>query len=293
MNVRDSMDSMSSKENGEDLTNTVANEVDDSVSVEDEKEVLRTVEVELTESTDSEDGNPVKEQVNMLEMKTFKRYFRSLSQDDRLEETTEEDPVKIVCVGSCTGEVSNKGVFIKDYLGIKPAFRIHPFNSIDFYLKRVNWRRRDNLKNAVSLPVVLQLCEISDLNRLSAMAKVFLQHSQGAMVFWAPRYPDSLKEAVYWRKKIKQDISSRVPCVLVTENLLDSCANSVCWIGPGKVFESELKLDQFSKEHEFADHFEIKSRDWVSREKSVFGKAVNCLLDEIFEANERENKTWM
>ena len=84
---------MSSKENDEDLTETVVNEVDDSVSVEDEKEVLRTVEVELTGSTDSEDRNPVKEQVNMLEMKTLKRYFHSLSQDDRLEETTEEDPV--------------------------------------------------------------------------------------------------------------------------------------------------------------------------------------------------------
>ena len=63
------------------------------------------------------------------------------------------------------------------------------------------------------------------------------------------------------------------------------------WIGQGKVFESELKLDQFCKKHEFADHFEITSHDWVSREKSVFGQAVNCLLDEIFEANERKNKT--
>ncbi|KAJ7364988.1 hypothetical protein OS493_007624 [Desmophyllum pertusum] len=54
------------------------------------------------------------------------------------------------------------------------------------------------------------------------------------------------------------------------------------WIGPGKIFESEVALDEFCKDHGFVDHFEIKSRDWESGEKSVFGQAVNCLLDEIF-----------
>ena len=53
------------------------------------------------------------------------------------------------------------------------------------------------------------------------------------------------------------------------------------WIGPGKIFESQEALDQFCEDHGFLDHFEIKSRDWESGEKSVFGQAVNCLLDKI------------
>ena len=98
--------------------------------------------MEPADATESVDRNAVKEHVTILEMKMFKRNFRSLSQYNRLEETTEVDPLKIICVGGFTGGVRSKGVFIKDYLGIKPGFRIHPFSSIDFYLKRVDWRRR-------------------------------------------------------------------------------------------------------------------------------------------------------
>ena len=39
------------------------------------------------------------------------------------------------------------------------------------------------------------------------------------------------------------------------------------------------------------DHFAIKSRDWESGEKSVFGQAVNCLLDEILQNKQQEVKT--
>ena len=214
-----------------------------------------------------------------------------MSQYDHLEEATEEDPLKIVCVGGCTGGVLSKGIFIKDYLGIKPGFRVHPFNSIDFYLKRADWRRYGGLKNYYS--VVLQLSEISDLERFSAMTEVFFQHSKGAVVFWGPRHPPSLAEAVKWRTKINQEVCSPIPCVLVTENVMDTCANSVKWIGPGNIFESELALDQFCKDHRFAGHFEIRSRDWQSGEKSVFGQAVNRLLDEILQGDEKEDSTRM
>ena len=123
------------------------------------------------------------------------------------------------------------------------------------------------------------------------MTKVFFQHSQGAVVFWGPRHPPSLAEAVKWRTKINQEVRSPIPCVLVTENVMDSCANSVKWIGPGNIFESELALDQFCKDHRFAGHFEITSRDWESGEKSVFGQAVNRLLDEILQGDEKEDNT--
>lgn len=288
MNAQDLMSSNDFKGQSEGM-NTTTNKVDDSVSLEDGKEILRIVEMELTGTTDSQDGKAFKERANTLEMKTFKTHFRCLSQEDHLEETTDKDPVKIACVGGFTGGVSNNGVFIKDYLGIKPAMRVHPFNSIDFYLKKANWRRRDSLNSYSS--VVLQLSEISDVKLLSPMTKVFFRYSQGAVVFWGPRNPASLKEAEQWRTKIKQEISSAIPCVLVTENLPDDCANSLRWIGPGEIFESELKLDQFCKDHEFSDYFEITSRDWETGEKSVFGQAVNRLLDEIFDSDKIKNNT--
>lgn len=291
MQVQGTMDANDCKDLNDNVLQTKAA---DAAELEEGMEILRKVEMKVTDSTDSVDGRAPKEQgqqATVLEMKTFKRYSHSLSQYDHLEEATEEDPLKIVCVGGCTGGVLSKGIFIKDYLGIKPGFRVHPFNSIDCYLKRADWRRYGGLKNYYS--VVLQLSEISDLERFSAMTKVFFQHSKGAVVFWGPRHPPSLAEAVKWRTKINQEVCSPIPCVLVTENVMDSCANSVKWIGPGKIFESELALNQFCKDHRFAGHFEITSRDWQSGEKSVFGQAVNRLLDEILQGDEKEDSTRM
>ena len=111
-------------------------EVAESTNPQDGMEVLHTVEMDLTDANDVADGKVMKEKVTFLEMKTFKRNVRSL---EGLEESTELDPLKIICVGEFAGGARAKGVFIKDYLGIKPTARIHPFNSIDFYLKRVNW----------------------------------------------------------------------------------------------------------------------------------------------------------
>ena len=273
------------------IFHTFEMEVADSTDPEDGREILHNVEMELADTTESVDGKAVKEQYTILEMKTFKRNVCSLSQYDCLEETTEVNPLKIICVGGFTGGARSKGVFIKDYLGIKPEFRIHPSSSIDFYLKRVDWQRRGKLKSHYS--IVVELCEISDMDRLSAMTKVFFQHSQGALVFWGPHNPSSLAEAVQWREKINREVCSPIPCVLVAENVADSCVNPLHWIGPGKIFESELALAHFCKDHGFVDHFEIKSRDWESGEKSVFGQAVNCLLGDILENDKKEDKTWM
>ena len=263
-------------------------EVAESTNPQDGMEVLHTVEMDLTDANDVADGKVMKEKVTFLEMKTFKRNVRSL---EGLEESTELDPLKIICVGEFTGGVRAKGVFIKDYLGIKPTARIHPFNSIDFYLKRVNWLRRGDHRSHFS--IVLQLCEISDMERFSAMTKVFFQHSQGALVFWGPRDPSSLARAVQWKAKIAQEVHSPIPCVLVTENIKDSQLKSMEWIGPGKIFENELALDKFCRRHGFVDHFEIKCRDWLSGEESVFGQAVTCALDEILQNEHKQDKTWI
>ena len=165
MQVQGTMDANDCKDLNDNVLQTKAA---DAAELEEGMEILRKVEMKVTDSTDSVDGRAPKEQgqqATVLEMKTFKRYSHSLSQYDRLEEATEEDPLKIVCVGGCTGGVLSKGIFIKDYLGIKPGFRVHPFNSIDFYLKRADWRRYGGLKNYYS--VVLQLSEISDQGPVS------------------------------------------------------------------------------------------------------------------------------
>jgi len=91
-----------------------------------------------------------------------------------------------------------------------------------------------------------------------------------------------------WLTLIKE-VCPSIPCVLITDNFAKPKEPLQC-IGPGKMFESELALDQFCKDQGFVGHFEIKSRDWVSGEKSVFGQAVNCLLEEILLHEQRKPK---
>ena len=113
MDVEGAMDENDCKDHND---NVLEGKAADPAEVEEGMEILHKVEMKVTGSTDSVDGRPPKEQVTVLEMKTFKRYSHSLSQYDRLEETTEEDPLKIICVGGCTGGVRSKGIFIKGYL---------------------------------------------------------------------------------------------------------------------------------------------------------------------------------
>ncbi|KAJ7365009.1 rab32, member RAS oncoprotein [Desmophyllum pertusum] len=150
-----------------------------------------------------------------LELQTFNTNFRSLSQEECLEEASDVNPLKIICVGDYTGGVRTKGVFVKDYLGIKPTLEVIP----------------------------------SHMERFSAMTKVYTVRSFGV---WGPHNSSSLDGAVQWRKKNNEEVSLPIPCVLVTDNVADSCVKSVNWIGPG--FESEVALDEFCKDHGFLDH---------------------------------------
>ena len=99
------------------------------------------------------------------------------------------------------------------------------------------------------------------------MTNVYYRDSHGALVFWSPGNSSSLDGAPKW---------TSIPCVLVTVNL-----SKKSLYGPGEKFESEVAFDQFWKDHGFVGHFEIKSRDWESGENSVFGQAVNCLIEKI------------
>ena len=225
----------------------------------------------------------------VVEMKTFKTNVPSA--DEEIQRATQQVPLKIICVGDYTGGVNRKEVFIKDYLGISPAFRSQPLNCVDFYLTTAKWRRPSALNACHS--IVLQFCEVSNMDRLSAMAEVFFRYSQGALVFWSPQNDSSLGSALKWRTTIKEEVFSSIPCVLVADNVPQSRVEPLKWIGPQRVFENQALLDQFCQDHEFVESFEITSRDWKSGEKSVFGQAVNCLLDNILQSEEMEAKDWM
>jgi GTPase SAR1 family protein len=199
--------------------------------------------------------------------------------------------VKIVCVGDCTDGVRTKGVFLDDYRQVQPrvnSFR-RPVVGVDFHLKTILWQRSETEEPVLTR---LQFWEIGKQERFSNMTRLYYRFSHGALVFWGTRNPSSLDAATKWRQEVRNHLPS-IPCVLITDNVAKPGQEPLQWIGPGKIFESEVALDQFCKDHGFVDHFEIKSRDWESGEKSVFGQAVNCLLDEILQTEQKEEKTWI
>ena len=109
---------------------------------------------------------------------------------------------------------------------------------------------------------------------------IYSQFRIAALVFWETRNPSSLDGAIKWRENMREFLPS-ISCVLVTltDDAVGPMQKLLQWFGPGKIFKSdEALLDQFCKDRGFVDHFEIKSSDWESGEKSVFGQAVNCLL---------------
>ena len=216
-----------------------------------------------------------------VEMKTFQTNAipgGDVSENDFL--------VKLVCVGDFTGGVQTKGVFIDDYRKVQPKVKSckRPVIGVDFHLETIKWQRRETEEPVLTR---LQFWEIGEQERFSKMTRLYFRFSHGVLVFWGNRQPSSLEGAAKWRQEVKNYLPS-IPCVLITDNVTKPGQEPLQWIGPGKIFESEVALEQFCKDHGFVDHFEIKSRDWESGEKSVFGEAVNCLLKTIFDNEPNE-----
>ena len=192
--------------------------------------------------------------------------------------------VKLLCVGDYTSGRDKKGVFIEDFLQVRrpldqtesqtPTTRTR----VGLYFKMMRWQRKDTKKSFL-IKLHLQILEIAESD-LTTNA-IYSKFSLGALVLWEAGSPSSLEGAKKWRQKMRQFLAS-IPCVLITDSVTKPGQEPLQWIGPGKIFENKVALDQFCKDHGFVDHFEVKSRDWESGERSVFGQAISCLLSKIF-----------
>ena len=207
-----------------------------------------------------------------VEMKTFRTNIPL-----KPSVTGGEALVKIICVGDYTGGLRTKKTFINDYLQRRPPEKDYRLTiAVDVALKVIRrWQSREERE---PITIKLQLWEIEAQERFLKVSRVCLKHCHGALVFWGQGNLSSLDGVRKWMTEISKACLS-IPCVLITDNIVEGSRQ---WIGPGKIFENELALDQFCKDQGFVDHFEMTSRDWESGEKSVFGQAVNCLLNEIF-----------
>ena len=205
------------------------------------------------------------------EMKTFKTNVRptlEYGENQRL-------LIKILCVGDYTGGVGVKGVFISDYQQVTPPVPTNQYPVIGcaFCIKSIKWKKGDQDHDPITIE--LQFWEIAENERYRPVLNSHGRNSHGALVFWGPGHSSSLDGALKWLKDVNR-VCPSIPCVLVTDNTLKKRL-----YGPGEKFESEMAFDHFWKDHGFADHFEIKARDWESGENSVFGQAVNCLIEKI------------
>ena len=206
-----------------------------------------------------------------VEMKTFKTNVPPTLECDK----DQVLKIKILCLADYTGGVGRKGVFISDYLQVTPLVptKKPPVIGFDFHLKTVKWKKGEDHD---PITITLHFWEIGDKERYcTRMTNLYYRDSHGALIFWGPGNSSSLDGAPKWLNDVNR-VCPSIPCVLVTDNT----SNKPLY-GPGEKFESEMAFDQFWKDHGFVGHFEIKSRDWESGENSVFGQAVNCLIEKI------------
>ena len=225
---------------------------------------------ELPEEADDKLLSNLAEEV---EMKTFKTNVLPKLECDK----DQVLKIKILCLGDYTGGVGRKGVFINDYLQVTPPAPTHqrPLIGVDFRLKTIKWEKGGD-HNPRPITITLFLFEVAEQERYHPrLTKLYYRDSHGALIFWGPGNSSSLDGAPKWLKDVNRTCPS-IPCVLVMDNI-----SKKPLYGPGEKFKNKMAFDQFWKDHGFADHFEIKARDWESGENSVFGQAVNCLIEKI------------
>ena len=221
-----------------------------------------------------------------IEMQTFKTNVKpdlttcNSCCDDKPEvkhggQLGESKLVKLVCCGDYSFNWS-KRVYINDYTGTTPP--IEEDNCICIgaacYLKSLN--RKCKLCDT-DYEIKLQIWEIAEHERYMSICGIYLTYAAAAMVLWGAR-SESFETALKWKEAIIKATKNDFPVVLMVDNVSRS-GTPVSWLGSGMLMNSREAMDEFCVEHGFIDWFEMRSRDWESGEKSVFGQAVSRLLE--------------
>ena len=188
---------------------------------------------------------------------------------------------KIMCVGDYTG-FGKKGGFVSDYIQHRPLSFYHkPTIGVDFYLNFIKWSDKSTKEE---YSVKLQFWDVAEHERFLKMTSVFCRNCVGALVFWGPKSPSPLGSILKWSEKIKEanPKDANIPMVLVIENIPTSKRGKpVDWIGPGKLIESRVLLDEFCARNGFVGWFQLVSREGEGY-TGVMTKAVDCLVQSIF-----------
>ena len=188
------------------------------------------------------------------EMQTFKTNIS--------EQHERSDFITILCVGTIAG---GDCVFIKDsFIRTPPKGSSLPPVCVDIHLKKI--KSSQNEGNA--LPVLDE-----DDPDPKGFAGFTFRSCHGALVFWIPEHPSSLKEALKWKETVVQFAHLQIPRVLVAFN-----PTSLEWVGEGKIIESQVALEHFCRDHGFDAWFETKSRGW---DGEVFEQALSFLINQI------------
>ena len=190
------------------------------------------------------------------EMQTFKTNIS--------EQHERSDGITILCVGTIAGKDT---VFIKDSFirtppkgsSLRPVF-------VDIHLKKI--KPSQNEENALSV-----LDEDDPDCDPEGFALCTFKSFHGALLFWIPEHPSSLREALKWKETVVQFAHFQIPCVLVAFN-----PTSLEWMGERKIIESQVALEHFCRDHGFDSWFEMKSRGW---DGEVFEQALSFLINQI------------
>ena len=184
--------------------------------------------------------------------------------------------VKLVCCGDFSGNWS-KQVYINDYTATRPPAKDD--NGIclaaECYSKCLD--RRCKLSNT-DYTIKLQIWETGEYGRFLNIFRTYFKEATAAIVFWGAR-SGSFRSALKWKEAITNATKNDVPVVLIVDNVTRS-GPPVSWLGSGMLVNSSEAMDEFCVEHGFIAWFEMRSRDWESGEKSVFGQAVSRVVDE-------------
>ncbi|XP_031570802.1 ras-related protein Rab-38-like [Actinia tenebrosa] len=229
-----------------------------------------------------------------IELTTFKSNIKEPVGEATPDESQDPEPsmrpevqnLGIICAGNDSNNW-DKIVYIKHYLNEKPQLSdSHRTIGVGSASKNLHSPDYSSPDKALKLRFVVIGEYVFD-----RMVKAFVNHALsateiiGVMVFWGPKNPSSLDNAVEWKNRIQEvlpaEIQDHPPFVLITDNI-----SSVEWIGSGKIMESVEAMDIFCKDNGFAKWFEILKSDWRLGEQNEIGRPIDWLLRQALDVKQ-------